>query len=493
MKKIIGIVVVIGFILLGTSTFTGLNTTSLEREKPTLSLTSSLQQRDAYHMVIIAPSEFSLVLQPLIDHKNNHNIRTILKTTDEIYTEYEGRDNPERIKYFIKDAVEQWNICYVLLVGGKEQVPVRYVTVYSSVSELHLDGMTFNPCSIKISTSSPTFISDLYYADVYDNTGNFCNWDSNNNSVFGEVDGETLIDTVDLFPDVYIGRLLCQTTTDVEIVVNKIITYETTAYGQEWFNNLILCGGDTHPNGFLKETFFCKAVENKTGVQSRCAWEGEYMSDLIADILDTFHSKKYFASGLFGIRAKSLTTKNINTAINDGAGFLYFNLHGSPDLMLTFLPFNSKYTIPLPYPDGYKISEVSQLTNGYNFPIVVFLSCSTGDFSEVSSPFAWEFVKHETGGSIASFAPTTIGLELPGTLAASVWTGKEAISIFEAYADGKNTLGEIWSESIIRHLEDEVAWSLHEVFDDPVLWMNYLSLENWMLFGDPSLKIGGYP
>ena len=74
MKKIIGIVVVVGFMLLGTSTFTGLNTTSLEREKPTLSFTSSLQQRDTYHMVIITPSEFSLVLQPLIDHKNNHNI-----------------------------------------------------------------------------------------------------------------------------------------------------------------------------------------------------------------------------------------------------------------------------------------------------------------------------------------------------------------------------------------------------------------------------------
>lgn len=493
MKKKVGIVIVIGVMLLGTSTNAGINTSVVRNTEVTISPEASSLQNNHYDMVVIAPGIFSTPLQPLINHKNNHTISTILKTTETIYTEYEGRDNPEKIKYFIKDAVEQWNIRYVLLVGGKEQVPVRYVTVYSSVGELHLDGMTFNTFLMKGPTSSPIFITDLYYADVYDDTGNFCNWDLNNNSVFGEVDGETSIDTVDLFPDVYIGRLLCQTTADVEIVVNKIITYEMTAYGQEWFNNLILCGGDTHPNSFLKETFFCKAVENKTGVQSRCAWEGEYTSDLIADLLDTFHSKKYFASGLFGIRAKSLTTKNINTAINDGAGFLYFNLHGAPDVMLTFPPFNSKYTIPLPYPDGYKISEVPQLTNGNNLPIAVFLSCSTGDFSEVSSPFAWEIVKHETGGSIASFAPTTIGLELPGTLAASVWTGKEAISIFEAYADGKNTLGEIWSESIIRHLEDEVAWSLYEIFDEPVLWMNYLSLENWMLFGDPSLKIGGYP
>jgi len=38
-----------------------------------------------------------------------------------------GRDNPEKIKYFIKTAVEQWGIKYVMLVGDYKKIPVRYV------------------------------------------------------------------------------------------------------------------------------------------------------------------------------------------------------------------------------------------------------------------------------------------------------------------------------------------------------------------------------
>ena len=53
---------------------------------------------DEYDLVIIAPDLFSDDLQPLIDHKNNYGIETVLKTTESIYQEYDGRDQPEQIK-----------------------------------------------------------------------------------------------------------------------------------------------------------------------------------------------------------------------------------------------------------------------------------------------------------------------------------------------------------------------------------------------------------
>ena len=53
-----------------------------------------------------------------MDHKNAHDMQTLLKTTEDIYAEYTGVDNPEKIKYFIKDAIEEWGVTYVLLVGG---------------------------------------------------------------------------------------------------------------------------------------------------------------------------------------------------------------------------------------------------------------------------------------------------------------------------------------------------------------------------------------
>jgi len=53
---------------------------------------------DQYDMVIIAPGMFSEELQPLIDHKNSRGVQTVLKTTEDIYSEYAGRDAPEKIK-----------------------------------------------------------------------------------------------------------------------------------------------------------------------------------------------------------------------------------------------------------------------------------------------------------------------------------------------------------------------------------------------------------
>jgi hypothetical protein len=73
-----------------------------------------------YSLVVISPSEFSDPLQPLVEHKNTRNVPTILVTLDEIYNSSTGRDNPEKIKYFIKHAVEETSnpIYACILVGG---------------------------------------------------------------------------------------------------------------------------------------------------------------------------------------------------------------------------------------------------------------------------------------------------------------------------------------------------------------------------------------
>ena len=213
-----------------------------------------------YDLVIIAPQVFSDELQRLITHKNNIGIKTILKTTEEIYEEYQGRDKPEQIKYFIKEAYDEWNISYVLLVGGLKSkiwanprenhsygakhwhVPVRYTNLYDKPK---------HPLDSESSIHDPGVISDLYYADIYDGVGNFSSWDTNEDDIFAAwacpgVENDT---DIDLCPDVCIGRLACRSICEVKTVVDKIISYETTTYGQEWFNKIIAVSGD----GFLDQ------------------------------------------------------------------------------------------------------------------------------------------------------------------------------------------------------------------------------------------------
>ena len=81
-----------------------------------------ISNNSMYDLIIISPNDFLDQLQPLINHKKNIGINTYLKTTEEIYSEYDGFDEAEEIKLFIKDAIESWNAKYFLLVGGMKSL-----------------------------------------------------------------------------------------------------------------------------------------------------------------------------------------------------------------------------------------------------------------------------------------------------------------------------------------------------------------------------------
>jgi len=63
------VILTVGFLVIS-----GLSTITLSKE--------AKLELNNYDIVTIAPTEFSNNIQPLIDHKNNHDVKTILKTTD---------------------------------------------------------------------------------------------------------------------------------------------------------------------------------------------------------------------------------------------------------------------------------------------------------------------------------------------------------------------------------------------------------------------------
>jgi hypothetical protein len=216
--------------------------------------------KSEYNLIIIAPKTFEKALQPLIEHKNSYGVQTMLKTTEDIYTEFNGVDKPEQIKYFIKYALETYGVQYILLVGGLKNVvfakprdnanegtrgwylPVRYTNLY--------DNPKF-PLNAESVLHDPGVLSDLYFADIYEEGGNFSTWDPNGDGIFAAwgkpgVENDT---GIDMYPDVSLGRLACTSVAEVRTVVKKIITYETTTYGSEWFKKMTVISGD----GFLDQ------------------------------------------------------------------------------------------------------------------------------------------------------------------------------------------------------------------------------------------------
>ena len=149
-----------------------------------------------------------------------------------------------------------------------------------------------------------------------------------------------------LQPDVYVGRLACNNENEVDVCVQKIITYETSqAWSQEWFTRVVCVGGDSLPGD----------ADNID--------EGEYVQQHVIDILEGFTPDRIWASN-----GNLRTSSAINEAINTGAGFVFFNGHGLNDLWARH-PHNSNVWIP---PGFYTLDDINALENDDKLPIVYF-------------------------------------------------------------------------------------------------------------------------
>lgn len=435
---------------------------------------------DTSVFVIISPAEFVEELTPLVSHKVSHGISTRIITLDEIslgvYFPVTGRDAAEQIKYFIKNARETWNTTAVLLVGGKDVMPVRVTRTCFSVGNSSL--------------AYVYYFSDLYYADLYFQNGSFCSWDSNNDSLFADKNRSGFIDDVDLFPDVSVGRILTNTESEVATVVDKIIRYENSTAGQPWFKTLIVCGADDARSMLLEAML--PFMLGRVGVP---VFEGEYLGNAAARILSDFTVKKVYGSGFIRPLIPALTIGNMNKVMSEGAGFLMFNGHGSAECAIaTNFPFLK--SVWLPFPHRYMVSDVDALTNGYMLPVALFGGCNCGDFNASECPIAWKFIAHEQGGAIASIACTAGATMVLGSLCTHSFHGYLLMRIFSAYVEGMDCVGNLWRDSITTYLNDPEVMKLGDAFSQ-MNWhdtlANHYVLEQWMLFGDPTLKIGGYP
>jgi len=454
MRKILPLLAV------GILVLSGLGGSALSESEPKKILPSTLA--DEYDMVIISPEKFSSAIRPLIDHKNSFGIQTILKTTEEIYSAYNGRDKAEQIKYFIKDAIEEWNVSNVLLMGGRKgQLPGYYIPGRYVILD---DGYIDLP-----------YLSDLYYADIYKNGNEFEDWDSNDDDIFAEWGKDNL----DLEPDVYVGRLPCRYLFEVKIIVDKIIEYESSTSGNEWFNRMVVLGGDTNP-----------------GVGDPFPNEGEAICDYVSDMMIGFDITKLYCSD------GTLTGhKELLDAINQGCGFVLYEGHGLQNRIETFdpngnpvEPFHNKY---IPF-----------LRNKGQYPICVFGCCVTAKFDVsilnifipnrfgrsdcILEEIGWRLVRKPNGGSIAHIGATSVVWGYTGDadengIPDSVedgllgWINTEFFRLY--IEEGYQYLGELHWETIRNYCH---TFSIH------TNKLDCKHVQEITLIGDPSLKVGGY-
>ncbi|KYK21926.1 hypothetical protein AYK25_02945 [Thermoplasmatales archaeon SM1-50] len=404
--------------------------------------------REEYQFVAIGPVEYSSQVAPLITHKISKGISSKFVSLDDIYSgayfPATGRDGQEKIKYFIKNAIENWLTGSILLVGGSSKVPTRDTHVF-------------------ISNDPPepeVFVSDLYYADIYHANGSFCSWDSNANNIFGEYQWQGKTDVVDLYPDVYLTRIPATSGSQVTASVNKFIGYENTpGYQQSWFPKLVVVGGDS--------------FEDTSKID-----EGEYANQKLIDLMTGFVAEKLWVTNAKLTTFAPTGVANIKNTINSGCGFVDFNGHGNTNIWATHPHDNHVQWVPTPA-GGIRTNDIVTLSNGNKLPIVTVEACSTSKFASDSNCFNWAFVYNSNGGAIGSFGCTALGYSYIGTGVTQGLIGKIGLDTYRAYKlDQAETFGELWSRALNRYIKTTMEPS------------DYKTIEEWIAFGDPTLRIG---
>ncbi len=303
-------------------------------------------------MLIIAPNKTDFVdtLKPLMDWKNEKGVKTIILSN---FSDYDGRDDPEKIRTMIKSYYDEENIRWVLLAGDAQNdlIPIREV---------------YNPDVVRYVGSESSGMdnyykpTDYYYADL---TGT---WNSDGDSRWGEAPQDNLYryDEISWVPEVYVGRFPADTVEELEIMVNKTLKYEMNPYNEIWMNRMLLAGGVSSYS------------------------PQEYESRLTSYIIQNYVNLEMNSTHLVEEEG-NLTRPELCLQFNNGYSTVIMAGHGDPTAY--FRNPNTK---------GYTDTDARSSSN-INMPSLVYIdACSTSSYDYNDISIGETLIKQLNAGSI---------------------------------------------------------------------------------------------
>ncbi len=149
-----------------------------------------------YEYVIITPQVYRDSCEPLRYWRHKLGYPARIMTIEDIQSTYPGRDLPEKMRNFVKDADSVWQTVFFFIV--RQDAPAQ---------QYRLLRVRY--------TSNEDLPGDIYFSDL-DGT-----WDFNNNNIFGEP-----ADSIDGYSDVYVGMMTTESFQEIRTYLNKLFRYE---------------------------------------------------------------------------------------------------------------------------------------------------------------------------------------------------------------------------------------------------------------------------
>lgn len=439
-------------------------------------------------LVIVAPEKFHEGLRDYAKFKSQY-LPTRLVALEEILKSNTGVDDPERLK---RDLFDQWKnhkLGYVLLVGDRDTLPVRYMV---------LDRITPNAFDYAF------YPSDLYYGALAHADGSFDDWNAEkegfHSGYFGEVRGEKNksepinFDKIHYRCQVAIGRWPVSTLDELKTVVTKSESYETSIREGRHpaARNLCLF----HVGGWVD----ARVRLHELGERLPAGWKPE----------------EFFFSG----RGSRFSTpppdaENLLKALNQGTGLCLHAGHGtetgwegSPGRGQ-----NGRARMAL------TVKSIAKLNNADRLPVILSAGCSTAYFAPLGPYEAYTDVdgnehKGSDHGEVFTAPPPPpapyqkrpivagLGKSLlvqgPSGAVAYIGcnTGSQpcGLTLLDGFADAlakspQPRIGDCWAQAITYYYDKE---NLATLTPKPGEWYPpsiFFQGMKFMLFGDPSLPL----
>jgi hypothetical protein len=321
-------------------------------------------------------------LNDLVALREDQGLRVKVVDVADIFDEFSyGLTSAEAIRDFLNYAYTSWEPPapqYVLIVGD---------STYDFRDNLQLGIINYVPAYLRSTPYMGETVTDEWFVKI---SGN------------------------DAVPDLYIGRLPAQSAAEAAIMVNKILTYETTPNDKTWQKNTLLI------------------ADNQTE-----AYEAsfELMNEEAAMLLPASMNVP-FKGYLNDYLTAAALRDDIKATIDAGTLIVNYSGHGSLQRLTGEGIFQN--------------SDVDDLTNTGKYPFVISMSCLTGYFGYLDPQdgpepsLAEALLRADGKGAVASLMPTgmtpTGGQHILDTaLFESIFT-KDIRQLGPAVVDAKQTL-----------------------------------------------------
>lgn len=335
----------------------------------------------ALEYLIVTNQEMEPIFQRLCSWRKSTGFFSGIRQIEWITANYPGRDNAEKLRTYLKICTRDSGLKSLLLGGDTDIIPYRKAFAFA--------------CSARLHPREDSLPCDLYFSDL-DGT-----WDANQNGIYGEV-----ADSVDLFPDIYVGRAPVNTPQQAEVFVNKIINYENSLY-----------------NDYLTHALFSAAV----------LWNEPYTDEAVAKerikdryLPSSFKVLKLYESGI------PVTLDTALALLNSGWGIFNHCGHGWIDAL------GLSHQATLRNPDIDRLSNLNRQGIGYS------IGCWTNAFD--FDAIAEHFVCNPRGGGVAFIGNSSYGWGAPGNPGFGYSDRFDARFFYELFGSSV-TIGEILSRT----------------------------------------------